>query len=99
MRHDEKLLPQMLAILESGPIDFGGILDGKGAGAPSKISRRGMKKPLTGSAMSASHAAGSRHVTGGGIGGWDAALSIFYSKPAAAARKSLIFRRRFWILA
>lgn len=25
--------------------------------------------------------------------------SIFYSKPAAAARKSLIFRRRFWILA
>jgi hypothetical protein len=25
MRHDEKLLPQMLAILESGPIDFGGI--------------------------------------------------------------------------
>jgi len=48
MRHDEKLLPQMLAILESVPIDFGGILDGKGAGAPSEISHRSMKKPLTG---------------------------------------------------
>jgi hypothetical protein len=43
MRHDEKLLSQMLAILESGPIDFGGILDGKGARAPSKISHRSMK--------------------------------------------------------
>ena len=64
----------MLAILESGPIDFGGILDGKGAGAPSKISHGSMKKPLTGSQMSASHMAGSRHMTGGGIGGWDAAV-------------------------
>jgi hypothetical protein len=41
----------MLAILESGPGGFGCIFDGKGAGAPSKISGRSMKKPFTGSTM------------------------------------------------
>jgi dolichol-phosphate mannosyltransferase len=40
MQHDEKLLPQMLAILKSEPVDL---------------------------------VVGSRHVTGGGIGGWDTA--------------------------
>ena len=64
------LLPQMLAVMKSGPVDFGGILDGKGAGAPSKTSRCSIKKPLTGSAPSALQMAGSEHVTGGGIGGW-----------------------------
>ena len=39
MQHDEKLLPQMLAILKSEPVDL---------------------------------VVGSRHVAGGGIGGWDA---------------------------
>jgi dolichol-phosphate mannosyltransferase len=54
MQHDEKLLPQMLAILKSDPVDL---------------------------------VVGSRHVAGGGIGGWDAGRA---KMSAAAARLSRI---------
>ena len=54
MQHDEKLLPQMLAILKSEPVDL---------------------------------VVGSRHVAGGGIGGWDAGRA---KMSAAAARLSRI---------
>ena len=54
MQHDEKLLPQMLAILKSDPVDL---------------------------------VVGSRHVAGGGIGGWDAGRA---KMSAVAARLSRI---------
>ena len=54
MQHDEKLLPRMLAILKSEPVDL---------------------------------VVGSRHVAGGGIGGWDAGRAKI---SAAAARLSRI---------
>jgi dolichol-phosphate mannosyltransferase len=54
MQHDEKLLPQMLAILKSEPVDL---------------------------------VVGSRHVAGGGIGGWDAGRA---KMSAAATRLSRI---------
>ena len=54
MQHDEKLLPQMLVILKSEPVDL---------------------------------VIGSRHVAGGGIGGWDAGRA---KMSAAAARLSRI---------
>ena len=54
MQHDEKLLPQMLAILKSEPVDL---------------------------------VVGSRHVAGGGIGGWDAGRA---KMSAVAARLSRI---------
>ena len=54
MQHDEKLLPQMLAILKNEPVDL---------------------------------VVGSRHVAGGGIGGWDAGRA---KMSAAATRLSRI---------
>ena len=54
VQHDEKLLPQMLAILKSNPVDL---------------------------------VVGSRHVAGGGIGGWDAGRA---KVSAAAARLSRV---------
>ena len=54
MQHDETLLPRMLAILKSGPVDL---------------------------------VVGSRHVAGGGIGGWDAGRA---KMSAVAARLSRI---------
>jgi dolichol-phosphate mannosyltransferase len=55
MQHDEKLLPQVLAILKSEPVDM---------------------------------VVGSRHVAGGGIGQWDAAVRRWAPSPRGSPGSS-----------